>query len=542
MKILAIDIGTANIKSVIVETKFKRFDVVLHDVTSVPDAWDPVNPNPESLLTPGQLATLAEIKRRYATGIDRVVLNLPYSLYGSRFMNFPLKDKRKIQSAVKFAVEDEIPFDLDNCILTTHMFPAKGKETSVLTGFAPLPPLEQFLAHLESIELPAECLMMEDSALSSQFLRMKGERLRNVAVINLGHRKSSAFFFRDALPVLHRTTMVGGYHVSEAIAKRYSISLAEAELAKVDRAFLAVPGMQLNHDQEVFSDTIRGALEPVFMDFQQSLMAFTSRYNEPLDAIYICGGTALIPGLPEYLSQRWQKRVGPLAVTQMYPSLSIRPQKNLEWMLPVATALGLSQVSGDAKSQINFRSGKLYAAGAGLQLNFRQFLYPAKLASTIYAVAMISLIGQSFLLGRETTVKEDQITRSLRTVLPNVSPSAMTLMKANPARIKQNVNAKVAEFQAQVHGGTKPTNSPLQLVQELSKAVPRPGSFDIKLMNLSGQQFSLTAEAPSQADAEKAIAALTKIPQLQNAKAGPIEAGAGTRKKFSLTGTLTKGN
>lgn len=540
MKILAIDIGTANVKSVIVEAKFKRFDVVLHDVTSVGDAWDPPAQS-DSLLTPGQISTLAEIRRRYASGVDRIVANVPFSLYSSRFMSFPFRDKRKIQNAVKFAVEDEIPFDLDHCVLTSHIYPSKGKETHVLTGFAPLEALENFLSSIESIQLPIDCLMMEDSALSSMFLRMKGERPKNVAVLNLGHRKSSVFFFRDGHPVLHRTTMVGGFHVTAAIAKQYGISMAEAELAKIDRAFLAVPGMQMTSDQEVFSETIRQALEPVFMDFQQSLMAFTSRYNETLDLVYLSGGTSLLPGLPEYVTHRWQKRALPLAVTQLFPNFTIQPQRNLEWMLPMAAALGLSQVSGDGKSQINFRTGKLQATGAGLQLNFRQFLYPAKLVGAVYVVAMLSLIGQSFLLKHEAERKDELLGKSLRSVLGQVSSSALTLMKSSPTRLRQNVNAKVQEFQAQVQGGPKTDISLLNVIQDFSKAVPPPASVEIKQMNLNGNQLSVIADAPSQADAEKALSAFTKLPAFQSAKAGPIESGEGNRKKFSFTATLKKG-
>ena len=86
MKILAIDIGTAHIKSVIIEARFKGFgfkgfDIGFHDITSVPDAWEPALPG-ERLLSPGQLQVLAEIRSRYGQGIDRIVTNLPFSQIG----------------------------------------------------------------------------------------------------------------------------------------------------------------------------------------------------------------------------------------------------------------------------------------------------------------------------------------------------------------------------------------------------------------------------------------------------------------------------
>lgn len=540
MKILAIDIGTAHIKSVVVEARFKAFgfkgfDISLHDITSVPDAWEPASPG-ERLLSPGQLSTLAEIRNRYAEGVDRIVTNLPYALYGSRFQTFPLKDKRKVAAAVKFAIEDEIPFDLDDCVVTSHLYPTKGKDTHVVTGFAPVAPLQGFLDSLQQIQLSPDCLMTEDAALAAQFQRAKGEKLRNVAVLNLGHRKSGMFFIRDQMPVVHRNSMVGGFDVTAAISERYKIGLAEAELAKTERGFIAVPGMQLSADQQAFSETIRGALEPVFHDFQQSLMAFTSRYNEPLDAIYICGGTSLLPGLPEYLTARWQKRILPLQVTELFPQVSIRPQKNLEWLLPMASALGLSQVSGEGRSQINLRTGKLHAVNRGLKLDFKQFVYPAKLALTLYVVAMISVIGQSIFLKREREKKDAQLTRVVRSAT-GVSGNVLEQLKTNPDRLKQKLREKENEHQAK-GAANAASSGAIDLLADLTKSLPGTAVLEVKELELSGGKLTMKVESPTQGDADRAAAHLQGLPYLQNAKAGPFEAGKGAARRFTLTANV----
>lgn len=538
MKILALDIGSAHIKTVVVETKFKRFDVVLHDITSVPDAWENISPS-EQVLSPGQLSTLASIRQRYGDGVDRIVSNLPFSLYSSRFQTYPFKDKRKVQAAVKFAIEDEIPFDLDDCILTSHLFPSKGKETSVLTGFAPVEPLERFIEGLSSMSLPPDCLMMEEAALSGIFLRQTGEETHNVAILNLGHRKTGMFFFRDGLPVLHRNTMMGGFHVTEAISQRYKIGMAEAELAKVERGFLPLPNMQLSKDQAAFSDTIRESLEPVFADFQQSMMAYSSRYGQSPDKIYICGGTSLLEGMAEYLSHRWGRNVVAMNITSFFPQISMNPQPNLERMLPLATAIGLSQVSGNGKSTINFRSGKLHAASRGLQLNFQQFVYPAKLALSIYLVAILSVIGQTLLLGRQKEAKGLQLDRALQSVLGRLPQSRLAILKGSESKLKSAIDQKIDEFQSQVKGG-KPvaSSSMMDLLNDLSKSIPTSVVTEIKFLDLQTKQISLTMESPSQAAAERAVSTLTTLPFFQNPKAGPLE-NKGNRKKFTFNANLS---
>lgn len=536
MKILSIDIGSASIKSVIVEAKFKRFDVISYDITPVSDAWSPLLP--EQSLTQGQLDALMNVRSKFAYGMDRIVTNLPLSLYSSRFQSFPIKDKRKVQAAVKFAIEDEIPFDVDDCIVTSHLYPTapKVKETHVITGYAQIKSLEEFITNVGLIQLQVDCLMMEEAALASQFLRSKTERPKNCAVLNLGHRKSTMYFFRDSLPVLHRTAMVGGYQITQDLAAKYSIGLEEAEAAKVERAFLSVPGMQLSSDQMVFTQTIQASLEPVLADFQQSLMAFTSRHNESLDTIYLCGGTSLIPGLPEFLSHRWHKKVLPLQVPRLHPQISMADEK-VQALMPVATALGISQVSGESKSQINFRSGKLHSTARGLKLNFKQFVYPAKLAVTVYLVAMFSLMGQLFFLNRELSKKDELFSRALQSVLGRVSASFLNSLKTSETKLKQSINKELEKYQT--GGQTATANSSLDLILELSKAVPKTSVMEIKQLDFQQNQITLQVDSPTQADAEKALASL-KIPRLLNPKAGPIENGKGTRKKFTLSAGLAK--
>jgi hypothetical protein len=293
--------------------------------------------------------------------------------------------------------------------------------------------------------------------------------------------------------------------------------------------------MTMNPDQMAFSETIRGALEPVFADFQQSMMAFTSRYNEKVDQIYVCGGTSLLPGLPEYLAARWNQKVRPLEITRLYPHFTIQPQKSVEWLLPQAAALGLSQVSGEQRSQINFRSGKLYSASRSLNLNFQQFVYPAKLALSIYLVAILSVIGQTVLLGRQLSSTGAQLDRGIQNVIGRVSTSYLNSLKSSPTRLKSTIDRKVAEFQAQVKGTGAPSgSSALDTLQTLSQAVSKATTMEIKKMEYKPSALSLTVEAPSQAAAEKAVSTLAALPFFQNPKAGPLENAKGARKKFSL--------
>jgi hypothetical protein len=147
------------------------------------------------------------------------------------------------------------------------------------------------------------------------------------------------------------------------------------------------------------------------------------------------------------------------------------------------------------------------------------------------------VIGQMFFLNREIDRKDALVTKALQTVLGRVSPSYLASLRASPVKMKAAVNKKFEEFQNQAKGGS--ASASLDLINELSKSVPKSTTLEIKQLDLSGNKLTLSVDSPSQADADKAVIALTTFPWFQSPKAGPIES-KGTRKKFSLTTTFTR--
>jgi hypothetical protein len=183
------------------------------------------------------------------------------------------------------------------------------------------------------------------------------------------------------------------------------------------------------------------------------------------------------------------------------------------------------------------RTGKLIGTSRGLKLDFKQFVYPAKLALTIYLVAMVSVIGQTFFLKREASKKDEVLLRSVKGVIGGATNYLETLM-ANPERLKVKLKEKENEFQTK--GAGVGSSSTLDLIQELTKGLPSGAKMQVSQFELIGNKLTLKIDAASQADAEKATTAFQALPVLQNAKSGPMEAGKGARKKITITSTVAQ--
>ena len=536
MKILAIDIGSAQVKSAVFDAKFNRFDIVRHEIVEVADALAPAPPASHQL-SEGQIAALRKIWSESRNSIDRVITNIPYNLYTCRLLSFPFSDRKKINAAAPFQIEDEVPFDLEKCVVSNQIFANDGAaETFALTGVAQITDLQNFVSGLvNATEIDPDVLTSTQSSTYSFLDRGAGIFAgKAIAIINLGHRSSSINIYKDCIPVLNRTSMVGGYNITHAIAKSYGIGAAEAEVAKVQSGFLAPPGIEQTNEQRMFSDLIALVLEPVFHDFYQALMAHFSRYRERVTQIYITGGTSLLPGTADYLAARWQVPVHPLKVTSQLPNISIHPTANTDLVLSQAIFLGLSQVEGRSKDTQNFRTGALRRQGAGFNFNLKALEQPLKVFASVYFFAILAMSVQYFLLKDQAVKQEIRLDSAIRRVFTGIKAPQLYLLKQDPTKLRRD-KGKVDELRGKLAGGSEePTFSALAVLKEMSEVLPSGKTVKVRQLNMTPQAMKVKLESASQAEIDKALAALKSLKVAAPSPAEPLRETLPDQKKTAF--------
>ena len=509
MKLLAIDIGSAQIKSVLIDVRFNRFDILQHDMIEVEDALM-TGPQAAYGLTKGQGVALQALWQQYSGIATKVAINVPHGLYASRILTFPFSDKKKIAMNARFQVEDEVPFDLDKSILATQIFstPGENGETIALCGIAPLDALQGFLKTLhEHSGIDPDVLTASSAAMSGVFERQP--QLfggKSIAVVNLGHRRCSINVYRNCIPAISRSTMVGGYDITMGIASTYNISPAEAEVAKQKSGFLAPPGIEQSSEQKLFSDLIANVLEPVFHDFYQCLMAHYSRTGRNVSQIFVSGGSARLPGVCDYLSARWQIPVHPLSLTSQLPNMSISPPANTELIIADAIKTGLSQVEGRAKSTLNFRIGALRPTRSRFKFEIKELGKPIRLAAIVYCIALLSLGLQSILLNSQVKGRERARDAAIKKVFNNPKAGRMYRLKSNPANMRRRARNKLNELKAKLGGSVDEKKlSALRILNEMSSAVPRGTTVEIKKIEFIQDIVRLKLESPTKKEVNAAI-------------------------------------
>jgi Tfp pilus assembly PilM family ATPase len=103
--VLGLDLGSHSLKAVELQQTLRGFEAV--QLRSLPRAGDEA-PHPEVVQRFLGLHRLAT---------DHVVAALPGDRLSSRRLSFPFRERRKLAQAVPFAVEVELPFELEDVVV-----------------------------------------------------------------------------------------------------------------------------------------------------------------------------------------------------------------------------------------------------------------------------------------------------------------------------------------------------------------------------------------------------------------------------------------
>ncbi len=158
-------------------------------------------------------------------------------------------------------------------------------------------------------------------------------------IVQIGANSTNIFIVDKGVPVLSRSIDIGGLSITKAISKNLNISLEKAEQFKYDLA--------ASSDSSAMPKMISDIVAPIFNEVKYILEVFGSKEGYTVEKIILTGGSAMLHGLPEYLSTMLDVNVviGDPWFRVAYP-VEIKPV--LEQIGPrMAVAIGLAMSEFD---------------------------------------------------------------------------------------------------------------------------------------------------------------------------------------------------
>ncbi len=343
-RIIGIDLGSSTVKVVRLETRARGG----HEVAGFCEAAVPPpaeGQDAAASVVERTSTALAELKARGHLDGDVFVTGLPGDAAAVRTLKFPFADTKKIADALPFALESEIPMDLDDIVLswvvlgpTARAKREHGHETEVLVAWAKKEAVQQTLDLLAVHDIDPRHVHFDALALGDLHdlvlgpaeategpseLRTPGGTVIEVgpdaaepavAVIDIGDRRTSVCVLATG-PGTSRlvgahTLLHGGADATRALSRAIGLPLAEAERGKKKEAFIEVAGAKAQFpEQQHISDVLKGAYAPIIRRVRQIFQAAMSSARVRVVKVYVVGGGSRVLNLDRHLSEELNVKV-----------------------------------------------------------------------------------------------------------------------------------------------------------------------------------------------------------------------------------------
>jgi general secretion pathway protein L len=471
-------------------------------------------------------APLAEVLQRFVRmhqlSTEHIACALPSDRLSSRRLEFPFRDRKRLAPAVPFAVEGQIPFDLDDVIIDWEVVGGERNHAEVAATLAPRREVSNLLAelgeaHCEPRILEAEGLVLGNLA---ALFDLPGTRL----LVDIGHRKTTLCLLRDEAPVASRSLPIGGAALTQAIARDRGWSLDDAERAKCEDGVFhlgfnsASPGAVAILDQ----------LAREIMRTLESLEDVLGGSPETqVSAITLMGGSARLLRIDEYIAERAGIPTARLALPPEGSGSALVAGGDPVLFAP-AIALAL-RATNEARTRMNFRQDE-FTYRTDLRQLFGRDMRPA----AVMAGCAVLLLGLS--AGTGITVEsrragrlEAEVQRLYSDAVPGAAPS-------NPmGEMSRRVQEKrdLADFL----GAYGRDQSALDLLTELSRRIPQDLDVTFQELDIDRRGIRIKVSAPSFEAADRLTSEIASREPFQSAKvAGEVSSDPrGGGKTFSLS-------
>jgi len=488
-------------------------------------------------------AMLDDLPELRPAGNDVLVLAYPSSLASFHRMSLPFRDDAQIEQTLPFAVENEVPFDLEDMVLGWRVA-ERGEQTQVMAVLVKHDTLSEWLTSLAQRRIDPAAVHVDTDLYGPWADRGEPgmeEDSGLIVVVDVGHEHTAVSVVRDGVVQLSRSISVAGWAFTRAIQDGLQSSWAEAEEAKHGPRGGGVP-VGLDADDE-HTDTdahprsgvaslpaparerLDASIRLLIAELRSTLIHAEDVLGSEVREVRLTGGSARIDSLWDAL----RADLGVPIQRAVDPGGDTAPGA-----FALSTALARATLPGGTAEPVDLRVDDLQYRGgmnllrAGLTYGFAGAAFFTVAATLMFAFQFISL-------SREQRAAEDAVREVVTRALPDVPQSAistLTLAKATMAGFTEDAAQRAAVLGE--GDGIPPTISTLS---ELTGAFPPHPDVTVQLSELTITPNSISFHAQTDGGFASSAAveeALKSHARFARAIKGQ-EQKAGNTLKFPIT-------
>lgn len=447
-----------------------------------------------------------------------------------RLVRLPFADRTAIARALPAELESQVPYDLDDMQLVTHVVDAKDGQSRTLAFIAPVAGLRARIDAMAAVGSEPKQVVFDCQALAGW---ADGGRVQ--AVIDVGHSRTLVAVCQNGALVGARALAHAGATFTERLAEAAGTSIDEAEVLKHSLKVPEAPTVEW--DDRTDAGTQPGMRPPLLgmppeqalgeavddwaAELRAELIALEDESQLGIDDVLLVGGSANLPGLAQRLATRIGVGVRAAALPGGYG-----PE--------CALVLGLTRVAAGEAKATDLRGGALaYHGHADTLWNF----FAASTLGAVIAVVAATVLFVTQYTDAQSRLDEldGKIADVVTSTFPDVTADRITSPSIAMGIMQEKVLATSSRVDAlgSTVSGMPPT---LEMLKAISDHVPQPSAarIDVKELNIGEGAVVMKAETDSYESAAQIESSLQADPRFKEAKKAD-EKKVGDALSFSIT-------
>lgn len=267
--------------------------------------------------------------------LGSVYVALPESLVFTHVFSFPreLRDN-EIEDAIRVQFSEYIPHDIESAAYDWKVVQESDQTQMILVGACERSLVEKYTALGQLLECELQSVDIESASVARAVLP-PAKDLEAHLLIDIGANVASFSIFDER--GLQSTTVLetGGALITKMIAEKTGLSRAEAEELKKNLN-VAAP----NQQQEEAYAAVRDCCHSIVEEAKRTIQFYEGSRRKEVKGVTLCGGTALVQGIDEYIGKQMALPVDRANVARYIRQSELLEQTS-QPLLHFANAVGL---------------------------------------------------------------------------------------------------------------------------------------------------------------------------------------------------------
>lgn len=364
---LGIDVGTSSIKIVELEKEDNYIKLANYGLIEDSDFFGEITNGssiPSGLkVSEGDVSALIkQLMEKAKTKSDTAVMSIPIFSSFLTVMDVPNLNKKELENAVPFEARSYIPVPLSEVVLDWIVLPHdepvapiavpaqeagktaetislpvqnKSEKISILLIAVPKEVVSKYQRIASGAGLKLTSLESESFSLARSLV---GVDQGSVMLIDMGARSSNLTIIFKGFIFMSHSADLSGKEITKVIGHSLNVDTKRAEELKRSS------GVAMASSDKGLAQVIGPFVDRLVNEIERMESVFSRKENKKIDKIILTGGTANMPGMPEYLSKKLGVVVtvgSPLNRVKYEPILEQTLRRDLGSNLSVAIGLAM---------------------------------------------------------------------------------------------------------------------------------------------------------------------------------------------------------